>query len=275
MNTYRALRVVSSERRGSSRPIVVETEAGQYFTKVRGAAQGPGTLVAEIIVAALADALGLRVPSRSLIAIDDTMTCEDRDAELADLLRASYGLNLGFRAIDGATEFRAQHVDRVSPETASTVVWLDGLVMNPDRTARNPNMLLSRDDVWLIDHGATLRFQHKWSAVTEASPRRDEGPQASHILYSRATQVAAMDAHLAACLDRDVIRAAVGSVPDDFLKPLVAPPATSVALRRRRQAYLAFLWKRLKPPRPFGTLTAATRSGSEGRGGEDTIGKCG
>lgn len=261
MNTYRALRVVSSERRGSSRPIVVETEAGRYFTKLRGAAQSPAALVAEIIVAELAEALGLLVPDRSLIAIDDTMTCEDRDAELTDLLRASHGSSLGFRVIEGAKDLRAEHADRVSAETASKVVWLDGLVMNPDRTARNPNILLSRDEVWLIDHGATLRFQHKWSSVTEASPRRDDGPGVNHVLYSRATQVAAWDARLAASLDREVIRAAVAAVPDCFLSPLLTPPATPSLLARRREAYVAFLWKRLKPPRPFVTLAASSIRG--------------
>jgi hypothetical protein len=58
------VRVLAGPRRGSSRPVLVETTAGQWLVKLRGAAQGIGVLVAEIIVAGLAEVLGLRVPSR-------------------------------------------------------------------------------------------------------------------------------------------------------------------------------------------------------------------
>ena len=99
---------------------------------------------------------------------------------------------------------------------ASTIVWLDGLVQNPDRTVRNPNLMWSHNQLWLVDHGAALGFQHDWLAVTEASPRSGRWSVADHVLRSRATRVAAME-----------------------------------ALRRRRAAYVAFLWKRLRSPRPF------------------------
>ena len=229
MDMHRALRVASGERRGSSRPVVIETEAGRFFTKLRGVAQGPAVLVAEMIVAALAQVLGLLVPPRA----------------------ASRGWNLGFRVLEAATEFRADHLDGISRDVASKVVWLDGLVMNPDRTSRNPNLLVSGRDLWLIDHGATLGFQHNWAAVTELSPRRSVGREAGHVLASRATRLIEWDGPLAARLEREVIRAAVQTVPDDFLEPLLGSRATPVALTRRREAYVAFLWKRLKPPRPF------------------------
>jgi hypothetical protein len=41
----------------------------------------------------------------------------------------------------------------------------------------------------------------------------------------------------------------VEEVPDSFLEPLVAGGAD--ALRRRRAAYAAFLWKRVKAPRDW------------------------
>ena len=52
MQTYRARRVLRADRRGSSWPVVVDTDAGLFYTKLRGAAQAPATLVAEIIVGA-------------------------------------------------------------------------------------------------------------------------------------------------------------------------------------------------------------------------------
>jgi hypothetical protein len=252
MQTFRAKRVLSRERRGSSCPVVIETDQGsRLFTKLRGAAQGTSALVAEIIVAALAEAIGLRVPARSLVLIDDQMTSEDHNDELADLLVRSQGYNLGFQLLEGAQDFRPAHLDRISSDAASRIVWLDGLVMNPDRTAKNPNLMMLRNEPWLIDHGATLGFQHNWASVTEDSPRRLTSSLRTNVLLERATELAELDEVLAQELSREVLRAAVGEVPDDFLEPLLSRAATCEALARRREAYVAFLWKRLKPPRPF------------------------
>ena len=46
--------------------------------------------------------------------------------------------------------------------------------------------------------------------------------------------------------DRQTLESAVEEVPDDFLSE-----RDRETLRRRRAAYVAFLWKRLKDPRPF------------------------
>mgnify|MGYP003694533379 CR=1 FL=1 len=54
---------------------------------------------------------------------------------------------------------------------AVPVLWLDALVMNPDRTPDNPNVLVAEGRSWLIDHGAALPFQYSWGTVTEDSPR--------------------------------------------------------------------------------------------------------
>ena len=252
MKTYSATRVLSSDRkRGSSWPIVVETNAGRFFTKLRGAAQAPAALVAEVIVAEIAEALGLRVPARSLILLDEEIEREDRHEELGDLLGASGGLNLGFDFLDRAVDFRPEDVARVSVDEASMIVWLDWFVMNPDRNLHNPNMMFWKDELWLIDHGSALMFHHAWSAVREDSPRRNRFSLEAHVLAERATHIMGWDPLLAERLDRDVIRAAVEAVPDEFLRPLLPQAASTDQLARRREAYIAFLWKRLKPPRTF------------------------
>jgi len=247
MRTLRGLRVASSHRRGSSRPIVVETAEGPFLTKLRGAAQGTAPLVAEIVVAQLADALGLNVPRRALVALDDDLECADRDSELTRLLAASRGLNLGFRLLEDARAIRSDDLERASDALACAVLWLDALVMNRDRTSRNPNMLVSARRVWLVDHGAALPFQYDWRRVTEDSPRAGY-PLAGHLFGSRAERLREWDARLASRLSRAVVEAAVAEVPDSFLEPLLS---RGVSLERRRRAYQAFLWKRLKPPRPF------------------------
>lgn len=248
----RAVRILSGQRRGSSRPVVAETAAGPLLVKLRGAAHGTAALAAEIIVAEIAEALGLRVPPRTLVSLDPGIPSDDPDQELReDLLDASHGLNLGFPFLDDAREIRRDEVDAASDDLAVPVLWLDALVMNPDRTPQNPNILVWRGEPWLIDHGASLPFQYRWSAVTEDAPRRDDYPVASHLFGRRADRLAACDERLAARLPREVLERAVAAVPDDFLRPLLTHGADAGKLERRRQAYVAFLWKRLKPPRPF------------------------
>ena len=245
-----ARRVVSADRRGSSWPVLVETDDGMRFTKLRGAGQGTAALVAETIVASLAEAIGLNVPARSLVHIAPGVESLDRDGELRALLDASAGVNLGFAYLDGARVLQPSEAGRVSGDDAAAIVWLDRLVMNPDRTDRNPNLMWWRDRLWLIDHGAALGFQYGWSSVSEESPRRSTAFD-PHVLRDRAGNLEAWDDIFAARLDRSAVEDAVAGVPDEFLVPLVPPGVGGDVLRRRRAAYAAFLWKRLKSPRTW------------------------
>ena len=246
MQVYRARRVLRPDGAGSSWPVLVESDAGVFYTKLRGAAQAPASLVAEIVVGGLADSLDLPVPARVLIEIPSDICVDDPHQELRRLLQASVGLNLGFQMLPDVRRFQAADAARVDPDLASSIVWLDGFVQNPDRTMKNPNLLWSHGQLWLIDHGASLGFQHAWSRVTEQSPRNCGWSAASHVLSRRATRLGLVDERLADRLGRDVLQSAVGAVPDELLSE-----ASDEARNRRRAAYVAFLWKRLKHPRPF------------------------
>ncbi|MEO0827083.1 MAG: HipA family kinase [Cyanobacteria bacterium J06639_16] len=256
---YSALRVVSAQKLGSSRPILIETDAGYFLTKLRGAAQGTSALVAEVIVAALAEALGLWMPSRVLISIDTSLKIEDREDELRDLLVASHGINLGFQYLKGAKDIHANEIEAIDENLACQVLWLDSLVMNVDRTAWNPNLLRWRDKLWVIDHGASLPFQYNWSAVRESSPRSMKYAMDRHLFWDKVRNLDIWDRELTARLSTEVLQDVIAQIPDCFLQPLLPPAASAQKLERRRQAYAAFLWKRLKSPRPFMDLWLAHR----------------
>jgi hypothetical protein len=255
VETYRALRVLRADPGGSSWPVLIDTDAGVFHTKLRAAAQAPASLVAEIIVGALADTLGLSVPARVLIDIPSDVPVDDSHEELAQLLHRSVGRNLGFQQLPNIRSFHPIDVPRVDRELASTIVWLDGLVQNPDRTMKNPNLLWSHEELWLIDHGASLGFHHDWPRVTEESPRARGWQVGGHVLQSRATRLQLVDAALASRLHRGTLESAADTVPDDFMSA-----DGSEAARRRRAAYVAFLWKRLKDPRPFMPATLPVES---------------
>jgi hypothetical protein len=237
--------VLARLRGGSSLPVVVETAGGRFVTKLRGAAQGPGALVAEVVVAELAEAIGLPVPERVVIELERPIRSDDRNDELADLLERSLGENLGLRWLDGSA-LDARDAARQDDEFAVRVLWLDGLVMNPDRTRDNPNVLISKGQPWLIDHGASLAFQYDWARVNEDSPRAPSDHR-EHLFGDREPLLPEWDAALAARLTRGVLSASVERVPDSFLS---ARPA-EWSPERARAAYVAFLWKRLEAPRPF------------------------
>ena len=242
MRILDARRVLSADKRGSSWPVLVETDEGLRFTKLRGAAQGTGALVAEVIVAELAESLGLRVPARSLVRFGADVESLDKNDELADLLRASAGINLGFAYLEDAQYFAPPvDVERVGLEEAAAIQWLDGLTSNPDRTARNPNLMWRSDGLWLIDHGAALGFQYSLPDVDVAAARRPYTVRETHVLRARAADLTARDAELAARLSPEVVARAVAEVPDEFLTPLGSS----------RSAYVEYLLNRLATPRPF------------------------
>jgi len=245
MRRLRAARVLSTFR-GSSWPVLVLAGDEKLVVKLRGTAQGLLPLVAEVVVGALADALGLATPERCLVEVPPRLTSDDPHEELRDLLERSHGLNLGLRYLEGFRNVTVGDASRIDPELAARIVWLDALVQNPDRTAKNPNLMIKAGKIQLIDHGAALDFHHDWRRVTEQAPREAGQFVGDHLLQVSEQQLRAADAALAPKISRETLDQALAQVPDDFLESLGADgPA------RQRAAYVAYLRKRLHAPRPF------------------------
>lgn len=238
-------------REGGSLPAVVETaEGGLWVVKFRGAGQGPRALVAEIIVAGVARALGLPVPELSLVILDGGFGQGERDPEIRDVLRASEGVNVGVRYLDGAFNLDPVAVpEAVDRELAAAVVWLDALVTNPDRSARNPNMMFWSGRTWLIDHGAALFDHHDWSRVTPERIRRPMASIRDHVLLPLAGDISAVDESLAQRLDRGTLEIIVGAVPGELLGDPAGGAVGDAEAERAR--YVDYLSSRLAGPRAF------------------------
>lgn len=260
---YEATRYVVPLREGGSLPAVVDTAGGGlYVAKFRGAGQGEAALVAELVVALLARALDLPVPEPAWIDLDPSFGRSERDPEIQDLLRASAGVNVGLRYLEGAFNFDVvADLERVDPDLAARIVWLDAFTLNPDRTARNPNLLVWQGEPWLIDHGSALYFHHDWDAVTADTARGRFPAIRHHVLLARSSDPLAVDEALAARLDRSVLEAVLDAVPAELLveRPRGIPPPFVDAATARR-AYVDLLAARLQAPRPFvGEAHAARR----------------
>jgi hypothetical protein len=246
MRTVIATRYVTPLREGGSLPALIEADDdGMYVLKFRGAGQGRKALVAELVAGELARAAGLPVPEIVFVELDPELARTEPDAEIQDLMKASAGLNLALDFLPSAVTFDPL---AFTPDAAlaSRIVWLDAFVSNVDRTARNSNLMVWCDRLWLIDHGAALYFHHHWDGWLQ----RASSPFAlikDHVLLPFASELAAADAALSAALTPRVVADVVALVPDDWLEddPLFADKAA------QREAYRAYLCRRLEAPRAF------------------------
>jgi hypothetical protein len=241
MRRTTATRFVTPLREGGSLPAIFEAEdSGLYVVKFRAAGQGVKALVAEVIAAELARAAGLRVPELVAIHVDPALGRNEPDGEIRDLLKGSAGLNLGLDYLPGSLTFDPVCAPAPSADEASAVVWFDSLVTNVDRTPRNANLLTWHRQLWLIDHGAALYFQHAWDGREDRS-RMPFPIVKDHVLLPFASRLAAASERLSATLAHGAIARAVAEVPEEWL----ADDARFASPDAFRAAYAAHLEARL------------------------------
>ena len=246
-----ARRYLQPLREGGSLPAVVETGDGLHVVKFRGAGQGPRALLAELLVGLIARALDLPVPELALVDVPPELGREERDPEIRDLLDASRGLNVGMRYLDGAFNYQSGAAeDLIDAELASRIVWLDAYVTNPDRTARNPNLMIWQRRPWLIDHNAALYAHHAWGAVDAARTRTPFPLIRDHVLLGKAEHLGRVDAEMATRLGPGRLAEIVDALPEELLMdPLARGDFPSADEARTR--YARYLTERLEGPRAF------------------------
>ncbi len=236
-----ATRYVTPLREGGSLPGVVEADdLGTYVVKFTGAGQGVKALVAEVVAGQLGRTLGLRVPELVVVDLDPVVARAEPDWEVQELLARSGGPNLGMDFLPGALGFDPV-AHTVDPDEAARVLWFDALVENVDRTWRNPNLLRWHRDLWCIDHGACLYFQHSWARADHVVGRAYD--TADHVLapFTTAASRAAVDEALAPRVTREALEAVVAAVPEEWL----AEDEHFSSVAAAREAYVAHLLARL------------------------------
>jgi len=192
------------------------------------------------------------VPERVQVEVTPELGRNEPMTEIRELLGRSVGLNVGLDYLPGSITF--DPVAGPAPEEtfASRTVWFDAFVMNVDRTAKNPNLPNWHRQLYLIDHGAALYFQHDWEAFVARAGSRF--PQIrEHVLLPFADGLEAADAALAARLDGARVDAIVAAIPETWLGSDGTPAAA-------RAAYGAFLTQRLAGPRAWVQEAAHARA---------------
>jgi hypothetical protein len=248
VQTVLGSRYVVPLREGGSLPAVVDTDTdGTFVVKFRGAGQGPKALIAELLVALLGQALGLPVPRPAIVDLEDGFGRSEPDPEIQDILRESVGANFGLEYLPGALAFDpAVDAALVRGQAAADIVWLDAYTTNVDRTSRNTNLLVCRQRVWLIDHGAALFMHHRWAGWQQRI--HAPFPQiADHVLLPLADDLAAADRRLRPRVQPALITSILESVPDEWL----IPEDELRDARTLRDTYLTYLVERLNGPRAW------------------------
>ena len=132
-----------SAREARFPPSSTPTAAGCSSSSSAGRGRGRRSLVAELIVGLIAAAAGLPAPELAIVDILPAFGRSEPDPEIQEILGKSHGVNVGLRYLDGAFNFDASAAgEYVSSELATKLVWFDAFVTNPDRTHRNPNLLI-------------------------------------------------------------------------------------------------------------------------------------
>jgi hypothetical protein len=247
LRTVTATRYVTPLWEGGSLPALIEADDGNlYVLKFRGAGQGLKTLIAELVAGEIIRAVGLRVPELVFVVLDATLGQSEPHPEIHDLLRASVGLNLALAYLPGALAFDPLLSPPPDPSLASAIVWCDSFLTNVDRTARNTNMLIYEQQLWLIDHGAALYIHHTWADyMTHARSRF--ALVREHVLLPFAHQISETDSVLMSRLSAEHIREIVALIPDEWL----GDETTFASAEAHRSAYADYLAVRLEAPRAF------------------------
>jgi hypothetical protein len=247
LRTVVATRYVTPLREGGSLPGLVEADDdGMYVLKFRGAGQGPKALIAELVVGEIGRRLGLPVPEIVFVELDPSLGKAEPDYEIRRLIEDSGGINVGLDFLPGALSFNPVADAPPPPDRCAEIVWFDALMTNPDRTARNTNILVWHGRPWLIDHGAALYVHHTWLQPMEHA-RRTFDWLPHHVLLPFAGSIAAADERLTPILTVPAVEEIVRLVPDEWL----AADAHAGAPADLRAAYVNYLARRLEAPRPF------------------------
>lgn len=246
LRTVSVTRYATPLREGDSLPAIAEADDDfLYVLKFKGAGQGVKALIAELIAGEMARAIGLRVPEIVFANLDEAFGRTEPDEEIQDLLKASVGLNLALHYLSGSHTFDPL-VTKVEPALASQIVWLDCLVTNVDRTASNTNMLVWNNQLWLIDHGASLYFHHSWKDPEEQA-RRPFTQVKDHVLLPMAAELDRMTDLLCPLLTQERIHSIISLIPDEWL----TEDASIGSATEQREVYKKFINTRLSLSETF------------------------
>jgi hypothetical protein len=144
--------------------------------------QQHSAVVSEVLGAVLAAEFELPHPRPALIEFTPAFIATLPEAQRKQLAEASPEIKFGCGYLESEYMFAPVLATRVlDPYDLETIYAFDNLILNVDRRPAKPNLLLTADEAYLIDH------EHSFSALervfTQLKKGRWEHNYASHLLY--------------------------------------------------------------------------------------------
>ena len=233
-------------REGGSLPGLAEADDGfRYAVKFKGGGHGAKSLISELIGGQVAKAFKFNVPEYVFLSLSPLFGITEPDQEVQELLRKSEGLNLGLHFLDRAVTYEPT-LNATDPLFASRLVWLDAFLTNVDRTRLNPNMMLWNNDIWLIDHGASLYYHHSGKSPEEAATDPFSYIK-SHIMLPYASRLVEADKLMRQAITPRTLNKIVDLLPDEWL----IEEGSERTPEETRDMYRRFLTLRLADTAPF------------------------
>jgi hypothetical protein len=139
--------------------------------KLNGAMDfGLRAAVFELVGSLMASRLGIECPQPYLVRLSPEFVnaVALHEPEKANSLRQSIGWNFGSRMLkDSAIWAVDAPVTSAMSSDALKIYSFDGLIQNPDRTQKNPNLLTSGEKLVVIDHECAFSFLNVIGAAGE------------------------------------------------------------------------------------------------------------
>ena len=155
-----AYEVIRQAKSGRTRPVLMLCEAEtdrqlEVFCKLSaGCDEGVASLAREVVAACLAADLKLPVPTPYLVEIPSALASVVTSPGIAKQLQASSPVGFGSAKVEGQFSVwtTGNRVTNVMLPSALGALVFDAVIENSDRRASNPNCLVARNDIRLIDH---------------------------------------------------------------------------------------------------------------------------
>lgn len=170
----KAKKFIREFRSGSSLPFLVEADEGtRYVIKLHGSGEGKDAMITGFISSRIAALLDVTVLQESLIWFDPGIIPSKADPEIIELAERSAGINTATVFLAEAQPYSLS-MNAISQKEQENIFLTDMLLMNIDRTVKNPNILCSGSFAYSYDYSMSMAvrklFEEKSSAKQNLLP---------------------------------------------------------------------------------------------------------
>ena len=246
------LLVAGADEGGNETQVVLKVRTGT----VEDGSFGPCSLACELVCSILARAAGLMVPDYAIVEVEQDFAESVTDLQDRERLLRNIGENFGSVYQEDCAKFSpGLRIDNERQSELESVLAFDDYMLNNDRQASNPNLLVRGDNVYLIDH--SLCFPHLNSPDVR-DPWREFLPEnsiRSHCTYPSLRQKGPDFQAFASFLTNEItdadIRHILNMVPDGWQRPEIGSTPggegeeSGDRLRADKESILQYLLNRL------------------------------